>query len=718
MFIRMSKRTTSGRTYEYPQLVRSVRGPQGSPRHEVVAHLGGLSQVELANFRLALAAARSGKKLTIAEPGKTSPALLPTILDNYRFLDVAVLLETWRRWGLHELLEQILGTSVEAQVTAALAVQRCVAPGSKLYATEWFPRSALPELLGVSPESFNNSRIHRVLEELDTKSSALMSRLPSKVLAQDGAFVTFFLDSTDAWFVGHGPKLAEKGMTKEGLVKRKIGIVLLCNQHGFPLRWEVVGGARSDCRTFLDMMRGIALAPWAKDAPIVCDRAMGHTATLCDMAATGLRFLTAMTVHEFPTYAPNLPSGFAALKLTDDAKANCDLLAAEAERHHFQRAGTDLFVKDYGIIELAPAQKPRAATEPGKRRHRLPSEAMRLCRDLVGSCLSLSATARKLGMSKQVASQYAELRHLSDDLVARVLDREADDLSIAMLRSVARHRDADAQRAKLAAFQLHGKKVKTAPPKQSPSSTQIIEPSSAPLHVRVVAYFNPERFLDKRAVAARHVVEVEQFVAQLNESLSSVRSRMNQQRIAAAVDRKLRSLDLVDAFTTTIEAHELDGRTRFSVAIKLDDAEWARRRCYDGFTILVAHTAVTAEAVELCRIYRAKDVIEKDFHIIKSPVELRPVWHRTDPKVRAHVTICMLALLLTRAVGQRLNGALSAEKALETLSTCHLNRYSLGHDVTYTMTAPTKEQRQILRSLDLEALADEAQVAEKLLLRR
>jgi hypothetical protein len=54
-----------------------------------------------------------------------------------------------------------------AAEVAALVIQRLVDPNSKLAATAWFPRSALPELLDVAPSRFNNTRIHRVLDLLD-----------------------------------------------------------------------------------------------------------------------------------------------------------------------------------------------------------------------------------------------------------------------------------------------------------------------------------------------------------------------------------------------------------------------------------------------------------------------------------------------------------------------------------------------------------------------
>ena len=38
---------------------------------------------------------------------------------------------------------------------------------------------------------------------------------------------------------------------------------------------------------------------------------------------------------------------------------------------------------------------------------------------------------------------------------------------------------------------------------------------------------------------------------------------------------------------------------------------------------------------------------------MKSTLGLRPVFHRLEPRIRAHVLICWLALLLTRVAEQR-----------------------------------------------------------------
>ena len=65
-----------------------------------------------------------------------------------------------------ELLPETESAAPAADVVAALTLQRSVSPGSKLYAQRWLPTTALPELLELRPERFNNTRIHRVLDDL------------------------------------------------------------------------------------------------------------------------------------------------------------------------------------------------------------------------------------------------------------------------------------------------------------------------------------------------------------------------------------------------------------------------------------------------------------------------------------------------------------------------------------------------------------------------
>ncbi len=722
MHLRISRTKRDGKIYEYAQLVESMRRPtDGMPVHRVLATLGALSSVEVNNLRTALGASRSGKRVVVAPYARAS-APAPDVVANLRYLDVAVPLELWREWGLPKVLDGLLPRGdAEISPTAvvtALVLQRLVDPGSKLAATEWFPRSALPELLDVAPSSFNNTRVHRILDALDAVGNELMAKLPRRYKEQDGAFASLFLDVTDAAFVGHGPSVAEKAKTKEGFVARKIGIVLLCNQRGYPLRWEVVPGASHDSKTMLSMLESISGLRWMHETPVVCDRAMGKTSTIMAMSQLQLRFVTALTTTEFASYsADRLP--YKAIAELNPSSA-CDAkVEGEAARlvaaAGMEQVDDNLFVMELGIVERSTDDAPTVAAEAAT-----PAMAMKLCRqmfELVASneCPSFEDARRRLNLGKGVAGKYRGLQKLAEDLQRDVLAGRADTCSLDDLLRLARL-DPEEQ---LRQFEqlvtiAHRRRPRRTPVAKSPSA-----PTEPPTHVsttvrlRVVAYFNQERFVEKRYRANAELIEIREFVDDLNQRLSRSGSRRSRASIEAEVDRKLRTYDLVEAFALKLQEEQIAGRARFCVDLELDEVAWARRRRNDGFTLLVAHPDLPHTPAQLCRLYRAKDVVEKDFHIIKSVVEVRPVRHYTDAKVRAHVTLCMLALLLERTLSHRLRGTCSAEVALERLELCRLNQFDSATRA-YGLTRPTPEQKDILRHLGLMKLVDDDEVAERL----
>lgn len=721
--LRTSKVTRNGKTYAYAQFVESYRRESdGMPMHRVVANLGSRSPTELENLKTALAAAKDGKRVVIARAAPKASRIVPKPVANLRYLDLAVLLEIWREWGLDDLINSLMPDGEAdvspASVIAALALQRCVDQGSKLYATRWFPRTALPELLGVAPTSFNNTRLHRVLDALDQATSALMRKLPRRYEEREGVFASMFLDVTDAWFVGHGPGLAEKGKTKEGLIQRKINIVLLCNEHGYPLRWEVIPGNSADGTAMSDMLKSIVGLSWVGEAPIVCDRAMGKTAQIQEMAASGLRFVTALTTPEFGAYSDLIPHArFASLEPRGGSQNehNEDVARAArvAEDGGLQRIEDDLLVMDLGLVTRAdpgPAE-PRAISSAA-------AEAMRLCREMNqavadGRHPSYDAAGRALGLGGGLTSKYRELGKLAEDIQRDILAGKAAERPLAGLIRIARIKDRDQQRSAFDA--LVDSPVPRARAARPTEPSPEAEQPETPLRVRAVVHFNPERFVDQRLRARRHVEEIKAFTAALNGKLASPRSKLTHDGVAAAVDRKLRSEDLLSAFHVEIRDKDIAGRTQHHVTVALDADEWARRRRYDGFTVLVAQPDLPHSAPELARLYRAKDAVEKDFQVIKSLVELRPIRHHTDGKVRAHVTLCMLALLLERTFRRRLNGACTAEHAIEILATSHLNQYAgSAGDHAYTVTQPDAEQAKILRALRLQHLADDQEVADRI----
>ncbi len=724
MHIRVVRTTsTSGIVREYPQLVESYRRESdGMPAHRVIRSLIDMTPVEIDNLRAALAAGRAGKRVVVAPAVAPEGPVRP--VANLRYLDLAVLRALWEQWGLDEVLDTVSPSPERdvplSRVVCALVLQRCADPGSKLYATRWVPRTALPELVGFAPSSFNNTRVHRALDALEQCTPSLQARLVERYQQREGSFATLFLDVTDTWFVGHGPTLAQRAKTKEGRVERKIGIVLLCNERGYPLRWDVVAGRTNDVLCMGAMLRAVAGLRWSARVPVVCDRAMGRTAQLREMLAANLHFVTALTSTEYDAYVPERIPWAAVSDVTPSEQAADDPAMHEAAvaqaRKQALAAGLtqvedNLLVLDAGVVTRVGTE-PQAPGSEASTDNDVAARAMQCCRAIeedlaTGRFSSAAAAGAARGLAKSLTDKYRLLRALPDDVQLQIVDGKAAGRTLVELLRIAHIKDVEAQRDAFAHLLATRPTARHRARRGTPASSQAHDGGEVPVRVRAVIYFNPHRFVDERLRAQALLARVARFVEQLNASLASPRSRMQPPQILSAVDRELRKEDLVETFAAQVFTDSSAGRARHRVVLTLDEAKWQRCRRTDGFSVVVAHPELPQDGAALCLLYRAKDAVEKDFQTIKSLVELRPVRHRDDAKVRAHVTLCMLALLLERTLGHQLDGLHSAPAALELLEPARLNRFATDTNTSsaYLITQTDEEQAAILRRMRLAHLA-------------
>lgn len=715
----------------YTQLVQSYRRESdGMPLHRVVANLGELPPETVANLKAAFSASRVGKSVVLAE--EQAVALKPaTVQANLRYLDLAVALALWRRWGLPELIDQILDVpDVQvrpADVIAALVLQRCVDPGSKLYATRWFPRTSLPELLGIAPAQFNNSRIHRVLESLDGIGDSLQSRLATLFWARDGAFASFFMDVTDTWFEGCGPDLAEKGRTKDGVIRQRIGIVLLCNEHGFPFRWRVVAGKRPDSQCIGEMLDSIAACDWVGQTPMVFDRAMGQASSVDKLIHSGLRFITMVPANEIKAYTGKQKAfdALATLEVTPGDEPQPSDIRRAAQKA--EQVGMECIVEskryalDLGIIavERNPPEQQPGTNGPLRPRQPLSCRAaLELAQQLHSELRTPEAPSHARlgelhGYSRQFVTALLKLLLLPRGLQEAIRAGGADCLSVRSLLEIAWLSEAHHQRS---AFDQLLRKRRAIPSRKARSAARPL--NRAPkqrdvetILVHAVLTFNPEICVEQRIKANRRLQEIHAFVSKLNQNLRSSRSRRKEAAIYRLINGKLARRRLTGVFDVQLHRRKTGSRKSWEVELQFKPRVWASRRSRDGFFLLVADPDLPQSASELVHLYYAKDKVEKDFQSIKGLVRLRPVRHQTDSKVRAHVTLCMLALLLARTLERDLSHTplnITAARAFEILGSCDLNRHSLPNAAMplYSISERDAEQRSVLAALRLERLGD------------
>ncbi len=123
----------------------------------------------------------------------------------------------------------------------------------------------------------------------------------------------------------------------------------------------------------------------------------------------------------------------------------------------------------------------------------------------------------------------------------------------------------------------------------------------------------------------------------------------------------------------------------------------------DGKLLLVTNT--TAPAAEVVQRYKSLADIEQGFKVLKSDIEIGPVYHRLPQRIRSHALVCFMALILYRVMRMRLTAAKRSESPatlLEQLKRIHQQTVQTTDGRTLTgLTDMTPAQKSLFAALEL-----------------
>lgn len=132
-----------------------------------------------------------------------------------------------------------------------------------------------------------------------------------------------------------------------------------------------------------------------------------------------------------------------------------------------------------------------------------------------------------------------------------------------------------------------------------------------------------------------------------------------------------------------------------------------REQAYEGKYVIQTEEKHLS-AVEAVRVYKELSEVERAFSSLKDVIEMRPIYHKTDDRVQAHIFVAALALLLHRGIEKKLKRAgldLSATEALQALRTVRVVDLRIdGGTSKRCVTRGTARAGQILAALGIHDL--------------
>lgn len=177
---------------------------------------------------------------------------------------------------------------------------------------------------------------------------------------------------------------------------------------------------------------------------------------------------------------------------------------------------------------------------------------------------------------------------------------------------------------------------------------------------RLLACYNPLLAAQRRDKRCRLLTATEQ----------------NLQRLAAEVQR--RTQKPLTAAEIGLKAGKIIGRHKMAKHFQLQIADnsfcWCRdalsigcEEQLDGiYVIRTGEPGTTFSAADCVRTYKSLSLVERAFRCLKGiDLLVRPIRHRVDPRVRAHLLLCMLAYYVEWHMRKALQSLLFADEELE-----------------------------------------------------
>jgi transposase len=237
--------------------------------------------------------------------------------------------------------------------------------------------------------------------------------------------------------------------------------------------------------------------------------------------------------------------------------------------------------------------------------------------------------------------------------------------------------------------------INTQERKADPPRTRAQEVSSGDSEIRVIVIDSDERRGYEQAKREQAMERARQKLEKLKERVASGALK-RPEKIGAAVERVMQKYHGYRYFDWKLEGGSLE----FSESEK----HLGREKKIEGrYVIMTSEKGLSV--LDAVAMYKELTDVESGFRQLKDVMAMRPLYHQIEPRVKAHIFVAALALLVQRLLGRRLKEAgvdLSPARAMQALSTVRLVTFHLeGQPERRGITGGCPDARRVLKALKL-----------------
>jgi transposase len=209
-----------------------------------------------------------------------------------------------------------------------------------------------------------------------------------------------------------------------------------------------------------------------------------------------------------------------------------------------------------------------------------------------------------------------------------------------------------------------------------------------------------------------HSEEREQYERSLRElSMERVRQELEALRVRVAKGEVKEPEKIGAAATKILQRHH--GHRYFAWELRQGQfhyfphpVNFPREQACEGKYVIQTEEP-DLSPVEAVAAYKQLNEVERGFAHLKGLLEVRPVYHHKDDRVRAHVFVAALAFLLDRALEKKLrtaNSTLSSPAAWQALETVRCVQVAVGEGNKLCVTRGSRQASEVLKAVGVSGL--------------
>jgi transposase len=238
--------------------------------------------------------------------------------------------------------------------------------------------------------------------------------------------------------------------------------------------------------------------------------------------------------------------------------------------------------------------------------------------------------------------------------------------------------------------------INTRERKTDPPRTRAQEVATGESDVRVIVIDSDERRGYEQAKREQAMERARQKLEKLKERVAAGDLKQPE-KIGAAVERIMQRYHGYRYFDWSLKGGMLEYAE--------SETHLGREKKIEGkYVIMTSEKGLSV--LDAVAMYKELTDVESGFRQLKDVMAVRPLYHRIEPRVKAHIFVAALALLVQRLLGRRLKEGevdLSPDRAIQALSTVRLVTFRLeGQPERRGVAGGCPDARLVLKALKLD----------------